>query len=115
MKIYKHSFHYQYQEYFGELNVYMTKKMGEEEFFELFNREYAGKRKDEEPDTLETTELWPDSKIGELKLAGEDEDGKIYHEIWPENGEEDYVDWRFSVTEINVIEGGDDVECKISE
>ena len=30
-----------------------------------------------------------------------------YHEIWPENGEEDYVDWRFKVTEINVIEEGD--------
>lgn len=104
MKIYKHSFYYHYYEDIGEYSVYMKKKMSEEEFLELFNREYAGKRKDELPDTLVTAELWPDSKIGKLKFVEEDEAlGKIYHEIF-EDGEEDYDNWRFSVTEINVIE-----------
>ena len=106
MKIYKHSFYYHNYDGFGEYNVYMTKKMDEDEFLELFNREYAGKGKDDVPDTLETTELyWPNSKVCKFKLVEESEHlGKIYHAI-TESGEEDFYDWRFSVTEINVIEG----------
>ena len=101
MKIYRHEFLYNFYEDHGSFAVYMTKPMEEDDFFELFNRKYAGKNISDVKDVV--TDMWME-RIPRFRRIAEDESDGPYRYDTDDVFDETY---RFMRTEINVMEGTD--------
>lgn len=99
MKIYRYEFYYMDYEDRGGVEIYLDKNISEEEFVELYNREYAGKNVDDFGDVIMDMYA-PDDILKKVKMA-EDPDRNFKYVM---EGDE-YRTFKFLKREINIKEG----------
>lgn len=99
MKIYRYEFYYMDYEDRGGVEIYLDKNIGEEEFVELYNSEYAGKNVDDFGNVVMDMYA-PDDILKKVKIA-EDPDRNFKYVM----EDDEYRTFKFLKREINVKEG----------
>lgn len=96
MKIYRYEFYYMDYEDRGGVEIYLDRDISEEEFVELYNREYAGKNVDDFGNVVMDMYA-PDDTLAKIKMT-DDPDRNFKYEM---EGDE-YRTFKFLKREISI-------------